>query len=324
MFRRRRRRSRGWGGGFKSYVSIAERRRMAAFEARHAAESDRPLEPVRVQGRQIGTTPWGRTWSDHIEGFHDFANRLPRGRTYLRNGSVYHLAIGTGEIRARVMGSMPYEQRVSIAPCKPATWKRLRQRCAGGIGSLIELLEGRISSAVMRTMTQERDGLLPDLKQVELSCSCPDWANLCKHLAAVLYGVAARLDERPELLFTLRGVDPGDLVDPAALPGQQAKASSRARRIEGDLSSVFGIELDEEAEVPPAPHVPGPRAKARSGKKTTSRHAARVRRQELLALGVPPGTIATWLRQGVLEATAERAVYRHTRESRARMERYGG
>lgn len=324
---RRRRRSRRWGGGFRAYVPVSERRRRTAIETRHAADGDQPLDPVRVKGRQIGTTPWGRAWSTHIERFHDYANRLPRGRTYLRNGSVYHLAIVPGEIRARVMGSMSYEQRVAIAPCAPATWKRLRERCAGGIGSLIELLEGRLSSAVMRTMTQERDGLLPDLKHVELSCSCPDWAILCKHLAAVLYGVAARLDERPELLFTLRAVDPADLVDAAALPGQSAGASG-ARRIEGDLSSVFGIELDEEVgEAPPVPAKRASSSRTRTGsarKPASPRRAARVRRQELLALGVPPGTIATWLRQGVLEPTAERAIYRHTRESRARVKRYGG
>jgi hypothetical protein len=173
----------GYGdyGGFRPYVSVAERRRLAAHEAQRAKKNGEPLDPVRPlqnRGRQIATTTWGRAWCDHIESFHDYANRLPRGRTYVRNGSVYHLAIAAGEIHARVMGSESYRQRVAIAPCRPATWKRVRKRCAGGIGSLIELLEGRISSAVMAAMTEERDGLLPDLRQVELTCSCPDWALL--------------------------------------------------------------------------------------------------------------------------------------------------
>lgn len=320
----------GYGdyGGFRPYVSVAERRQLAAREALRAKKKGEPLDPVRPlqkRGREIATTAWGRAWCDHIESFHDYANRLPRGRTYVRNGSVYHLAIAAGEIHARVMGSESYVQRVAIAPCQPAIWQRVRKRCAGGIGSLIELLEGRISSAVMAAMTEERDGLLPDLRQVELTCSCPDWALLCKHLAAVLYGVGARLDERPELLFKLRGVDPSELVDTSALPGQAARPRSKGRRIEGSLSSVFGIELDEDPEAAtPKPHKKkAPAKRATTKKKTASSRPRKVRRQELLQAGVPPGTIATWLRQGLLDPTDERGVYRHTRESRARVKGYG-
>ncbi len=336
----RRRRYGGWGD-FAPYVPVAQRRERTARKILRARKRGEQLDPVCIQGRKIATTAWGRAWCDHIESFHDYSNRLPRGRTYVRNGSVYHLAILPGEIRAQVMGSSPYEQRVKIQPCKPAVWKRVRRRCAGGIGSLIELLEGRISSQVMEEMTAEHDGLLPDLKHVDLQCSCPDWALLCKHLAAVLYGVGARLDERPELLFTLRGVDPAELVDGAALPGQAAGPRKGARMIEGDLSSVFGIELDEEVQASP-PKTPRGRAK-RADKKTRRRTAAttaakpgsraakpaaprrgrQVRRQELLEAGVPPGTIATWLRQDVLQASDERGVYRHTRESRKRLKRYG-
>lgn len=310
-------------GGFPPYVPVAARRRSIAQEATRARESGRPLDPVRIEGRKIATTAWGRAWCDHIESFHDYVNRLPRGRTYVRNGSVYHLAIGTGQIRARVMGSTPYEQRVAIAPCKAAVWKRIRERCAGSIGSLIELLEGRLSSSVMASMTAERDGLLPDLKHVKLKCSCPDWARLCKHLAAVLYAVGARLDERPELLFRLRGVDPAELVD-GALPARRQERLGEESGIEGSLSSVFGIELDEEAGASPA-RAPRPKARrtgAPAAAKNGSSRATRVRRQELLEAGVPPGTIATWLRQGVLEGSEERGVYRHTRESRSRLKRY--
>ena len=327
-------------GGFRPYVPVARRRRQAAREALRASEDGEALDPVWIEGRKIASTAWGRAWCDHIESFHDYSNRLPRGRTYVRNGSVYHLAILPGEIRARVMGSDAYEQHIAIEPCKPAVWKRVRKRCAGGIGSLIELLEGRISAKVMAAMTAERDGLLPDLKHVELSCSCPDWATLCKHLAAVLYGVGARLDDRPELLFTLRGVDPAELVDSAALPGQEAQPRRGARRIKGDLSSVVGIELDEELQAsrPEPARKQARRARKPSRRRTAvttkakpkssaakpaaTRRGRKVRRQALLEAGVPPGTIATWLRQGVLQASDERGVYRHTRESRSRLKRY--
>lgn len=294
---------------FRPYVPVAQRRHQAARLAAQARERGEPLDPVRIAGRRIATTAWGCAWCDHIEAFSDYANRLPRGRTYVRNGSVLHLEIRRGEIRSQVMGTDLYKQRIEIAPCRPEVWKRVRRRCAGSIGSLIELLEGRIASEVMASMTTERDGLLPDLKHVRMACSCPDWAALCKHLAAVLYGVGARLDDRPELLFALRGVDPADLVDGAARPGRGRKASAGTPTVEGDLSSVFGIELEEVA--PPARSRPRP---ARQRK---------VRRQELLERGVPAGTIGAWVRQGILRASDERGVYLHTRESRSRLARYG-
>jgi uncharacterized Zn finger protein len=309
----------GWGG-YRPYVSVARRRQLIAREAHHARKRGEPLDPVLIEGRKIATTPWGLAWCDHIESFRDYANRLPRGRTYARNGSVYHLAIQPGRIHARVMGSDAYEQDIVIAPCKPATWKRVRRRCAGAIGSLIELLEGRISSEVMGEMTAERDGLLPNLRQVKLSCTCPDWAKLCKHLAAVLYGIGARLDERPELLFTLRGVDPSELVDSTALPGQGTSQQGGARQVEGDLSSVFGIELEQD-DPAPAPRPPAKKKKVKK-KAATAKPGRKVARRDLLESGVPPGTIATWLRQGVLQASAERGVYRHTAESRSRLKRY--
>jgi uncharacterized Zn finger protein len=322
---RRRRRHRGWGG-YPPYVPVARRRNQAAREAARASERGEPFDPVHIEGRRIATTAWGRAWCDHIEGFGDYASRLPRGRTYVRNGSVLHLDIRPGEILSRVMGSELYEQRIEIEPCRPSVWTRVRRRCAGGIGSLIELLEGRISSEVMAAMTAEKDGLLPDLKQVRMACSCPDWASLCKHLASVLYGLGARLDDRPELLFVLRGVDPAELVAGAALPGRGTKAAAGTPTVDGDLSSVFGIELEAEPQPPSRP-----RPRARSAPEKGPRSAApprttrrKVHRHELLELGVPAGTISTWLRQGILKASDERGVYRHTRESRSRLGRYGG
>ncbi|MEW6071062.1 MAG: hypothetical protein AB1726_00515 [Planctomycetota bacterium] len=323
---------------FRPYVPVAQRRRQAAQLAARARQRGEPFDPVLIAGREIATTPWGRAWCDHIEGFSDYANRLPRGRTYVRNGSVLHLEIRPGEIRSQVMGSDLYEQRIEIAPCRPAVWKRVRRRCAGSIGSLIELLEGRIAAEVMAAMTAERDGLLPDLEHVRMACSCPDWAGLCKHLAAVLYGVGARLDARPELLFALRGVDPADLVDGAARPGRRTKGPAGTPTVDGDLASVFGIELEED---PPSPSRPRPGARragrrsrppaapsapeqgASSPPRSRTARQPKVRRQELLERGVPPGTISTWLHQGILRASDERGVYLHTRASRSRLAQYG-
>ncbi len=347
MPRRSRRNDYGWGG-YRPYVPMALRRRQAALEVQRARKRGTTLEPVHIEGRAIATTAWGRAWCDHIESFHDFVNRLPRGRTYVRNGSVLHLEIRTGEVRAQVIGSDIYAQRIELEPCKSADWECIRRRCAGGIGSLIELLEGRISSEVMATMTMEKGGLLPDLKHVRMGCSCPDWASLCKHLAAVLYGVGARLDERPELLFLLRGVDPAELVASAALPGQASAIPAGTPTVEGNLSRVFGIELDEQPVSSPA----RPRARKQraaesgaaepravesaraSAEKTAAKRGTRaaaprtkrkrkISRQELLETGVPSGTICTWLHKGILRASDERGVYIHTPKSRSLLVRYG-
>ena len=117
--------------------------------------------------------------------------------------------------------------------------------CAGKIDSVVELLRGSLSRGVMEIVTRKGEGLFPTPKEISLSCSCPDWALMCKHVAATLYGVGARLDDSPELLFALRGVDPADMVVAAAERARSGGGTRRTRVLEGaDLSSVFGIEID--------------------------------------------------------------------------------
>ncbi len=311
------------------YVPVHVRRQRAEREATSAAAGGAALEPVFIEGRKIAHTPWGTAWCRHIEGFHDFSNRLPRGRTYARNGSVIDLKIERGSIKALVMGSSLYNASVAIRPCPEDRWKALVSTCAGSISSMVELIEGRFSDAVMGRMTGVEDGLFPDLSQVELECSCPDWATLCKHLAAVLYGVGARLDEKPELLFTLRGVNASDLVVPTAV----ASASDRgAAKLDGSLSDIFGIDIDEtEGKAAPGPTPERSRQRSKTTKQSPAKakrtrvadapieERPTVRRTDLLAAHVPPGTIAAWLHGGVLEYTDERGVYRQTPASRARL-----
>lgn len=341
-----RRRRGGWdhgsGWGFRPYVRVSERRAKAeALVARMRGKGE-VFQPVRVEGRGLARTAWGRAWCEHCESYGDYANRLPRGRSYLRNGSVIDLQVREGLITGRVYGSELYEQAVEVRPCAPAAWKRVKARCSGRIGSLIELLEGRVSSEVMAEMIAVDDGILPNLSQVALDCSCPDWSRLCKHLAAVLYGVGVRLDEQPELLFRLRGLDPSELVDASGLSAKvKAAGAASERRLDADLSSVFGIELDEGgAPARRAAKGPGRGAKKAASKKAASRKTAsrktagrgaaarparraKVSRRELLEAGLPAGTISSWLRDGLLEPTAERGVYRHTRASRARLRERG-
>lgn len=259
-----------WGYyGFKPYVPVAERRRRAQKEVAKLAKKGKVIQPIQIDGRTIARTFWGEAWCDNLEAYSDFANRLPRGRTYVRNGSVVHLEIRSGQIEALVSGSELYRVSVQISPAAKAKWKALCQECAGAIGSVLELLQGRFSDQVMNILTRKETGLFPAPREITMKCSCPDWATLCKHVAAVLYGVGARLDQSPELLFLLRSVKPEDLIAQAADVGRlAAKAIGTGLEIaESELGSVFGIELEKEppkekspAPVPVSPPAASPRA----------------------------------------------------------------
>ena len=232
------------GYGWSPYVPVAERRARAARHADKLRTQGKTVDPVRIDGRTIARSFWGRRWCEHLESFADYDNRLPRGRTYVRNGSVCHLEIHTGAVEALVSGSSMYKVRIAIKELAKSRWEKVRRQCAGQIGSMLELLQGRFSDSVMALVSDRQEGLFPAPCEIECKCSCPDWAVMCKHVAAALYGVGSRLDVRPELLFTLRGVDAGQLVTmPAALPlaAGEAKQDTLA---ETGLAAIFGIEIE--------------------------------------------------------------------------------
>src|ERR1700688_187730 len=206
--------------GWRPYVSVAERRRKAMREIENRGEKGHPISPVAIDGRTIVKTFWGKSWCENLERYSDYANRLPRGRTYVRNGSGVDLQITPRAIHAWVSGSELYEISLTIAPVAKARWKSICHDCAGAIDSLVELLQGRFSKGVMERICRQNHGLFPAPAEIKLSCSCADWAGMCKHVAAVLYGVGARFDHEPELLFRLREVDEKDLIVKAgkALP----------------------------------------------------------------------------------------------------------
>src|SRR5215208_688935 len=201
----------GWWS-FRPYVSVAKRQAKAKREVEKLRKKGQTITPVKIEGKAIATTFWGKAWCDNLESYSDFENRLPRGRTYVRNGSVCDLQIDPGKVSARVCGSELYRVTIKIKPLADAVWRDVKRQCAGQIGSLVELLQGKLSKAVMEVVTRRDGGLFPEPKEIELSCSCPDWADMCKHVAATLYGVGARLDEQPELLFRLRQVDHLELI----------------------------------------------------------------------------------------------------------------
>src|SRR3990172_1619134 len=235
---------------WKPYVPVAERRRKAALEMQRLKKKGHPASPVVIEGRAIARTFWGKAWCDNLEHYSDYANRLPRGRTYVRNGSVVDLHVAPGEVKALVSGSAIYNVAVKVTPVPKDRWSSVCRDCAGAIDSLIELLQGRFSKGVMERICRYRTGLFPSPDEIKLSCSCPDWASMCKHVAAVLYGIGARLDEQPELLFRLRAVNEKDLVAKAGMGLPLARKGPASEKVlaGSDLSELFGLEMGQGAQ----------------------------------------------------------------------------
>jgi uncharacterized Zn finger protein len=231
--------------GWRPYVSAAERRRNALKEMEKHKKKGHLVSPVVIEGRTIVKTFWGKAWCENLERYSDYANRLPRGRTYVRNGSVIDLQISAGTIQALVSGSSIYRVEVTVAPVSKARWKAICSDCAGAIDSLVELLQGRFSKGVMERICRQGAGLFPSPKEIELSCSCPDWAGMCKHVAAVLYGIGARFDEHPELLFRLHAVKEEELIAHAGSAFPLAKKGPSASKVldSDDLSAMFGLDM---------------------------------------------------------------------------------
>jgi uncharacterized Zn finger protein len=280
-------------GGWAPYVSVGERRRKAVLATERLRKKGHPVAPVVIAGRAIAATFWGKAWCDNLESYRDYENRLPRGRTYVRNGSVVDLQIGPCEVKAMVSGSSLYHVTISIGAVAKAQWQSICKDCAGAIDSLVELLQGRFSKGVMERICRQDQGLFPRPADIRFSCSCPDHVSMCKHVAAVLYGVGARLDAKPELLFRLRAVDENDLVADIdnALP--MAKTDPAAGKVldADDLSAMFGLDMagaESFPDVPATATTPdvsraaatrpskGARAKVVVGKKAAPKRGPRV------------------------------------------------
>jgi uncharacterized Zn finger protein len=231
--------------GFRPYVPVAQRRANALKEIEKLRKKGRPIAPVVIEGRQVAVSFWGKSWCDNLERYSDYENRLPRGRTYVNNGSVIDLQIGRGKIEALVSGSEIYKVKVEITVAAEARWKSICADCAGSVASLVELLQGKLSRHVMERVCRAADGLFPSPKEIKMSCSCPDWAGMCKHVAATLYGVGARLDRDPSVLFALRGVEHSELISVGAdLSITEAAANNSRVLADDDVAALFGLEME--------------------------------------------------------------------------------
>jgi uncharacterized Zn finger protein len=287
--------------GWAPYVTVAERRAQAAKALGKLKKKGFKVQPVELSGRKIAGSFWGKGWCEHMESFSDYANRLPRGRTYVRNGSVCHLEIDGGRIKAMVSGSELYNVVITITPLAKKKWAAVKRACAGRIGSLIDLLRGKLDRGVMEVVSDRQNGLFPRPGEIKFDCDCPDWAGMCKHVAAVLYGVGARLDQSPEMLFLLRGVNHEELVDVSAAVADVPKSGTSRRRIAATgVADVFGIDLAEPESARPEPSVTTPFPDPLTGTAISAWRSSLGETQATFAarIGVTAASISQWENKG--------------------------
>lgn len=241
--------------GFPEYVTVAEKKARNQKAIEKLRKKDPCITPVVVNGRKLARTWWGKAWNDNLERYSDYSNRIGRGSSYIRHGAVLDLKIAPGTVTALVQGSgkKPYRIEIAIQPLGKNTWEIITKACEGKIESLQELIEGKFPKALDELFTAKGKGLFPAPKEISLNCSCPDWANMCKHVAAALYGVGARLDENPGLFFVLRNVNIDELVSKAILQKSETllkKSGRKSIRVidNDDISAMFGIDMEAENE----------------------------------------------------------------------------
>ena len=239
--------SRYWEEGFYSQPTTSELKRKSEASRVSAEKKGKRLEPVVIQGRKIAKSWWGRAWCDNLERYADYESRLSRGKRYVKTGAVIDLSITKGRIQAKVQGSRktPYKVEIRISPLSEERCQEILQKCGKRVETLEKLLSGDFPEELKELFTQ-RGGLFPSSREISFSCSCPDWALMCKHVAAVLYGIGARLDENPSLFFELRGIEMGRFID-VAIANRVERMLKNAGRTsgrtidEGDICGLFGI-----------------------------------------------------------------------------------
>ena len=237
--------------GYTRYVSVAEKKAKAAKKLKQLKKKMPDIKPVVIEGNTLARTWWGKSWNKNLERYADYTNRIGRGRSYVRHGAVLDLKIDSGKVTALVQGSIskPYEVVISIKGINQGNWKEIKKQCEGQLKSLQDLLAGKFPKTLGEIFFAKGKGLFPSPQTISFNCSCPDWASMCKHVAATLYGIGARFDEDPSLFFKLRGVDIENLITGAVQDktGELlAKTKKKSAKVldDADLSGIFGIDMD--------------------------------------------------------------------------------
>jgi uncharacterized Zn finger protein len=202
------------GYGFFEYIPVAQKRKSAERKLQELKKKNSDISPIIIEGRTIASKWWGKAWNKNLESYADFNNRIGRGRSYVRNGAVLDLKIKEGKVEALVQGSSskPYSVVISIDKLGNAKWDKITELCNHKIDTMETLLAGKFPREFEAVFSASKDGMFPNPKEIHFSCSCPDSARMCKHIAAVLYGVGTRLDEEPVLFFKLRDIDFQELL----------------------------------------------------------------------------------------------------------------
>lgn len=237
---------------FPRYVPVAEKYAKVQKKLQQLKKKDPNITPLILQGSKLVRTWWGMAWNKNLENYADYSNRISRGRSYIKNGCVLDFKINPGEVTSLVQGTMlqPYEVTIKIKPLSQDAWTEIKKQCEGKIESLQELIEGRFPKELDEVFTAKGKGLFPSPTEIKFGCNCLDWASMCKHVAATLYGVGVKLDDDPKLFFLLRQVEMDDLITQAVRDKSQhllKKAEKKTSRVIDDLDAakMFGIDMDE-------------------------------------------------------------------------------
>lgn len=235
-------------GGYSKNVSAAEKKEKANSSIAKLKKKDPNIEPINIEGRTLAKSWWGKAWNLNLESYADYENRIARGKSYVRNNMVLDLKINKGKVMAKVQGSRakPYDVEILIDELSDKKWEYVTSLCNHSIDSLEQLIEGKFPKELDVLFKEKKYGIFPSPKEIHFNCSCPDWASMCKHVAAVLYGIGARLDSNPMLFFELRDINSQELVKKSVeqkLESMLKNASKKSKReiAEKDISDIFGL-----------------------------------------------------------------------------------
>lgn len=234
--------------GYPKYQSVAEKKEKARKSLVKLKKKNPDIEPVIIEGTKLAKSWWGKSWNENLESYADYENRITRGKSYVRNNAVLDLKISKGIIEAKVQGSRakPYDVEIQIEPLSSEKWEQVTELCNHRIDSLEQLIEGKFPKELEVLFTDRKYGMFPSPEEIYFDCSCPDWASMCKHVAATLYGIGARLDINPMLFFELRDLDGQELIRKSMdqkLESMMKNAGKKSKREipDKDISDIFGL-----------------------------------------------------------------------------------
>jgi len=234
--------------GYPEYVPVAKKRENAQKSIEKLKKKNPNISPIIIEGKTIANKWWGKAWNKNLESYADFSNRIGRGRSYVRNGAVLDLKIEKGKMLALVQGSgsKPYSVEISINKLEDKKWQKVIEICNHRIDTMETLLAGKFPKEFDELFSASKNGMFPSPKEIHFSCSCPDSARVCKHIAAVLYGIGARLDEDPILFFKLRDIDFEELLKKSMEDKMQSmlkNADKKSKRVidDTDVFDLFGV-----------------------------------------------------------------------------------